>query len=627
MCLLALLAIACGTQEVEPTDIVAAPTSAPAPAPAASSSAPAEPPPSAVPVDCQASSEITLFTSPRAPAPGAPLRVMALTEQRGVTGELSVVGPAGGVAKSDTRRGGPIYFWNTQLDAAPAGTHRVAFRAPGVHVCATVEVGAEVPARATGRWGQVWATEAAWDRATEAYFSAWLELLFDAPIDEQLAWPALHEVLRDPARNFLFEHLGLGEDDPAQRPPALDPDCADLPYFLRAYFAFKLGLPFGYSRCTRGTSKGPPECLRFFDNERGDKGLGEHPVRRLGNFLRVTVADTVHSGSPRTAGDADATDFYPVKLKDESALRPGTIFADPYGHILIVVRRIAQEPGKGGVLLAVDGQPDGTVSRRRFWRGNFLFSDDTTRGGPGFKRYRPVVRDGETLRQLRNEEIAASPIYGDYGLDQYEGGIDGFYDLVDDVLSPEPLDPKTALLETIQALDEQVRGRVLSVQNGVDYRRKGGMIDMPAARDLFQTQGPWEDFSTPSRDMRLLIAMDVVTGLPALVERRPQRYRMPEGKAPADLVGELRALLEAEAQRRTFSYERSDGSKHELTLADVLARAPAFEMAYNPNDCPEKRWGAVPGSDEHATCSRTAPAGQRSQMETYRPWFVHRRRP
>ena len=32
----------------------------------------------------------------------------------------------------------------------------------------------------------------------------------------------------------------------------LRPDCADLPYFLRAYFAFKMGLPFGFSKCTRG---------------------------------------------------------------------------------------------------------------------------------------------------------------------------------------------------------------------------------------------------------------------------------------------------------------------------------------------------------------------------------------
>ena len=60
------------------------------------------------------------------------------------------------------------------------------------------------------------------------------------------SWPALHDVLRDQSRNVLFNHLGLGEDSMKM---VLRPDCADLPYFLRAYFAFKMGLPFGYSIC------------------------------------------------------------------------------------------------------------------------------------------------------------------------------------------------------------------------------------------------------------------------------------------------------------------------------------------------------------------------------------------
>jgi hypothetical protein len=50
-----------------------------------------------------------------------------------------------------------------------------------------------------------------------------------------LSFPSLAPVLRDPHRNFLFGHLGLREDDPRNKaiPPA-EPDCADLPYYLRA---------------------------------------------------------------------------------------------------------------------------------------------------------------------------------------------------------------------------------------------------------------------------------------------------------------------------------------------------------------------------------------------------------
>ena len=62
------------------------------------------------------------------------------------------------------------------------------------------------------------------------------------------------------------------------------------------------------------------------------------------------------------------------------------------------------------MFLAVDGQPDGTVARKRFWRGNFLFAQDPALGGPGFKRFRPIVRDKNGgLRRLTNEEIAKDP--------------------------------------------------------------------------------------------------------------------------------------------------------------------------------------------------------------------------
>src|ERR1019366_8767100 len=66
---------------------------------------------------------------------------------------------------------------------------------------------------------------------------------------------ALYKVLRDRSRNILFNSLGLGEDEV---PMTLRPDCTDMVYFLRAYFAFKMGLPFGYSVCSRGGGGKPP---------------------------------------------------------------------------------------------------------------------------------------------------------------------------------------------------------------------------------------------------------------------------------------------------------------------------------------------------------------------------------
>ena len=112
----------------------------------------------------------------------------------------------------------------------------------------------------------------------------------------------------------------------------------------------------------------------------------------FGYYLRTTVANAVHSGNGRTAADDDDTDYYPVPLTEDT-LRPGTIYADPYGHVLVLVKRVPQTGDGAGVFLAVDGQPDGTVARKRFWRGNFLFAQDPALGGPGFKRFRPIVRE------------------------------------------------------------------------------------------------------------------------------------------------------------------------------------------------------------------------------------------
>jgi len=69
----------------------------------------------------------------------------------------------------------------------------------------------------------------------EAIYSAWINALFQG-CDEQSSWSALHEVTQNKDRNFLYNYLSLGEDDPeAKDRIIMEPDCADNPFFLRAY--------------------------------------------------------------------------------------------------------------------------------------------------------------------------------------------------------------------------------------------------------------------------------------------------------------------------------------------------------------------------------------------------------
>jgi hypothetical protein len=295
----------------------------------------------------------------------------------------------------------------------------------------------------------------------------------------------------------------------------------------------------------------------------------------------------------------------------------------------VLAKRVAQTGDAAGVFLAVDGQPDGTVARKRFWRGNFLFAQDPSLGSPGFKRFRPIVaQKNGTLRRLTNAEIAQDPRYGDFSVEQSKLSVEDFYDRMDDVMSPAPLDPMRAMQEVITALEEQVKTRVTSVENGRKYQNGGGAeVAIPNGASIFETTGAWEDFSTPSRDLRLLIAIDVVRGFPDRVARRPERYAMPAGKSVADVKTELESLLASELAARKVSYTRSDGSQWPLALKDVADRSAALEMAYNVNDCVELRWGASDKSDEASTCKRRASGAQRGKMAEYRSWFHERRRP
>ena len=232
------------------------------------------------------------------------------------------------------------------------------------------------------------------------------------------------------------------------------------------------------------------------------------------------------------------------------------------------------------------------------------------------------------MRRLTNAEIAKNPQYGDFSLDQSRLGIEDFYDRMDDVMSPAPLDPLRAMKEAITSLEEQVKARVTSVENGRKFQNSGrGEASMPDGASIFETTGAWEDFATPSRDLRLLIAMDVVRGFPDRVARRPERYAMPKEKSVADVKAELESVLASELSARKFSYPRSDGSAWTLALKDVVDRAADLEMAYNVNDCVELRWGAPDKSEEASTCKRRAPSAQRAKMTEYRAWFHERRRP
>jgi len=271
------------------------------------------------------------------------------------------------------------------------------------------------------------------------------------------------------------------------------------------------------------------------------------------------------------------------------------------------------------------------VGRKRFWEGTFLFTNDTKSAGPGFKAFRPLARGASgALEPVRNAAIggAGDPAHAPFSTEQGRLAPDEFYARMGKLIDPAGLDPAAAYGETLDALVEQLKVRVGSVDNGETFMRENAnpVVPMPEGAKIFETTGPWEDYATPSRDMRLVIAMNVLTGLPGRVVRHPELFNLGARK-PAAVADELRKLHAERVRERGIEYRRSDGSTFKLTVADLLARKAALEIAYNPNDCVETRWGAAAGSPEAAACARHAPPDLQARMVEVRAWFHDAKRP
>jgi hypothetical protein len=547
----------------------------------------------------------SIMVLPKNPQQGEPFRILVVGGGNLAKAKITVNSPDGKTESTGSKRGEDSPVWRIDdFKGGSPGKYKVTvISKKGLASYLEFEIYAHAPAAPKG---SVLKNRQGWDSNTEAVYSAWINALFRGS-DEQASWSALHEVTRNKNNNFLYNYLSIGEDESDRKISlVMQPDCADNPFFLRAYFAWKLGLPFGYHICDRGYLGHNPSSGQWITNLFTDTKTD--PVQSFNNFLRK-LKDGVHSGTARTALDNENSDYYPVAL-DKESLRPGTVYADPYGHTLTLIGSVSQTRDHPGMLLAVDAQPDGTVGIKRFWKGNFLFNTSGVIGEPGFKAFRPISFDKGVLQLMKNKQLTADAGYLPFSLQQRKMKSLDFYSIMKLIINPKPLDPEKELLELIQALHEQLLVRVTSVANGEAYFKAhpGEVIPMPSnAAGIFLAGGQWENFSTPNRDLRLLIAMDEVLNFPGR--------------------DNLKSLFDRKCDELSISYTRTDGSVQKLTMAEILSRRDSFEMAYNPNDGVEIRWGAPEKSDEISTCRRHAPASQQEKMRSARSWFSKRLHP
>ncbi|MBC7171875.1 MAG: C40 family peptidase, partial [Polyangiaceae bacterium] len=247
---------------------------------------------------CRDSADAWIVTSPIHPTPGKPFRVIVASTHDPAPATLAMYAPDGTrVAAEVHELGGPPYghvaTWTAPAEGTYSavlgdGTRVVACEQISVRAARAGAAGAHTPGTAA------WSTRWRWERDTENLYALFVENLFRSPDGEMQTWENLGVVIRDPSRNLLYDHLGLGEDDHLR----LTPDCADLPYLLRAYFAWKLRLPFAFRRCSRGRAGVAPTCGAE-PTTNMEPVLAADEIGAFREFARM-VSNAVHSASART---------------------------------------------------------------------------------------------------------------------------------------------------------------------------------------------------------------------------------------------------------------------------------------------------------------------------------------
>lgn len=227
-----------------------------------------------------------------------------------------------------------------------------------------------------------WPAAHAWSVEYETRFGEFVAAIGRAVRDGRCR--TLAGCLNDPSINPLYE--------PGARPLRLRADCADVPYVLRAYFAYRHQLPFAWARRMRGRGRD----ARYLSNARPE-GLRVWTEYATPRALLQSIGSEVHSGYFRTAPEVENSDFYQAAIAP-GAIRPGTVYYDPNGHVLMVYH--IREDGE---VLMFDGHPDNSVTHSRLARRHVI--GRASQGG-GFKNFRPIVWDHGTVVQLPNAAIA-----------------------------------------------------------------------------------------------------------------------------------------------------------------------------------------------------------------------------
>lgn len=407
----------------------------------------------------------------------------------------------------------------------------------------------------------------------------------------------------------------FGSDPPSRH---FTSDCADLPYVLRFYYAWKRGLPFSYVDAV-APRDGSGEDIRY--SKAGNKPISRRDIpsgRFSGYQLIDQIRDAISTATYRIHPDIDSPvtpDLYAPAITP-AAIHPGTMVYDPAGHVAIVYR---VDPD--GQVHSFDAHTDFSLTQITF---DVRFARTRPAQGSGFKNWRPMRLVGAE-RQLDGSYrgghvvVAKNTEIADFSIEQFYGtgkrpkdeawasgafSVNGekldYYDFVRARLAGGKLvfDPVREVRDMTASLCSDLQYRVAAVALAAPLAQRPHPDRLP--RNIYGTDGDWEMYSTPSRDARLKTAFK---HLRDMAQRFVELNARKDTKHLASLNSDLPdALLKAYRQASescAIIYRKSDGSSMSLSFEE--ARQRLFTMSFDPYHCPERRWGAS-DTDELASC-------------------------
>ena len=460
--------------------------------------------------------------------------------------------------------------------------------------------GAAQPSR-SGIWT---IAKSEWSEADEKGFSDFVRAI------GRSGCTTLAECLKDPANPYR-------DSDPGRL--KFIADCADFPYMLRAYYAWKNGLPFAYVSAVSG--KGAD--IRF---EGGNRPSSRRElIDRGGGLPALQILQQIHEGvwsatyrtHPGQQGGI-LPDFYSPKMQP-GTIRPGTAIYDVNGHVGIVYD--IEEDGR---IAYMEAHPDFTVTRSVF---GAQFGQSPARLGGGIKNWRPLKLVGAKNAGGRlvggHFEFAENNEIPDFSLEQYTGNVPGtfgdgdnarfaynnvelgFYEYVRVAVSGGKMtyNPVYELRSTMRTLCNDLKDRALYVDMAI--RDRINLKPHPARLpDNIYTasDAEWESYSTPSRDARIKTAFaQLYIDMQKMIffwEQRDPRI-VYDGLF---LKEDLQKMYAEEASACSIAYANSRRQPVTLGFDDIVKRL--FLMDFDPYHCIERRWGA--GGAELATCTEDA---------------------